>query len=50
MNRGALYQTIGMRCFYLTLPLMFWLFGPVFFLVASLFMVSLLISLDIAIA
>jgi uncharacterized membrane protein len=46
VNHGALHYTIGMRGFYLSVPLALWLFGPVWMLIGSLVLVSVLYRLD----
>ena len=46
LNHGTLHYTIGMRGFYLSVPLALWLFGPIWMLAGSLVMVSVLYRLD----
>ena len=46
VNHGALHYTIGMRGFYLSVPLALWLFGPVWMLAGSLVLVTVLHRLD----
>jgi uncharacterized membrane protein len=46
VNHGALHYTIGMRGFYLSVPLALWLFGPIWMLIGSLVLVSVLYRLD----
>jgi len=46
INHAALHYTIGMRGFYLSVPLALWLFGPVWMLIGSLVLVSVLYRLD----
>ena len=46
LNHGALHYTIGMRGFYISVPLALWLFGPSWMLVASLILVIVLYRLD----
>lgn len=46
INHGALHYTIGMRGFYLSVPLALWLFGPVWMLAGSLVLVTVLYRLD----
>ena len=45
VRAGSLYA-IGMRSFFFAVPLVFWLFGPVFLFVASLVLVFALFHLD----
>jgi uncharacterized membrane protein len=45
-NHGALHYTIGMRGFYLSVPLALWLFGPSWMLAGSLVLVAVLFRLD----
>ncbi|MGE5471971.1 MAG: DUF599 domain-containing protein [Bacteroidota bacterium] len=46
LNRAGRYYSLGMRAYYLTLPLLFWLFGPHLMLVSSVALVFLLHHLD----
>ncbi len=46
LNHGALHYTIGMRGFYLSVPLALWLFGPVWMLAGSLVLITVLYRLD----
>ncbi len=46
INHGALHYTIGMRGFYLSVPLALWLFGPIWMLAGSLVLVTVLYRLD----
>jgi len=46
LNHGALHYTIGMRGFYLSVPLALWLFGPIWMLAGSLILVAVLYRLD----
>ena len=46
INHGALHYTIGMRGFYLSVPLALWLFGPIWMLAGSLILVAVLYRLD----
>ncbi len=46
LNHAALHYTIGMRGFYLSVPLALWLFGPVWMLAGSLLLVAVLYRLD----
>ena len=46
VNHGALHYTIGMRGFYLSVPLALWLFGPAWMLAGSLVLVFVLYRLD----
>ena len=46
LNHGALHYTIGMRGFYMSVPLALWLFGPSWMLVASLILAIVLYQLD----
>jgi len=46
LNHGALHYTIGMRGFYLSVPLALWLFGPVWMLAGSLVLMVVLYRLD----
>jgi uncharacterized membrane protein len=46
LNHGALHYTLGMRGFYLAIPLGLWLFGPFWMLAGSVLAVSVLYRLD----
>ncbi|MEW5888911.1 MAG: DUF599 domain-containing protein [Pseudomonadota bacterium] len=46
LNRAGDYYSIGMRAYYFTVPLMFWLFGPHFLLAATVGLVVLLYRTD----
>ena len=46
LNRAAHYYSVGMRAYYFTLPLMFWLFGPHLMVICSLVLVFVLFRLD----
>ena len=46
LNHGALHYTIGMRGFYLSIPLALWLFGPIWMLAGSIGIVAVLYRLD----
>ena len=46
LERGALHHTLGVRGFYLGIPLALWLFGPLWMLVGAVVLVLLLYQLD----
>ena len=46
INHAALHYTIGMRGFYLSIPLALWLFGPIWMLAGSLVLIAVLYRLD----
>jgi uncharacterized membrane protein len=46
LNRSGFYYTVGMRAYYIAVPLVFWLFGPPFLLAASVVLVAVLYRLD----
>ena len=46
LNRGAAFYSIGMRAFYYTVPLVFWLFDPLLMLVSTLALLIVLHKLD----
>ena len=46
LNRAGFFYTVGMRAYYISVPLVFWLFGPLFLLVASAILVAVLYRLD----
>lgn len=46
MNRAAIFYRIGMRAYYFTVPLLFWLFGPLLLLGATTLLIFFLYRLD----
>jgi uncharacterized membrane protein len=46
LNRAGLFYSIGMRAYYYTVPLLFWLFGPLFMLAGTVALVVSLYYLD----
>jgi uncharacterized membrane protein len=46
LNHGALHYTLGMRGFYLAVPLGLWMFGPLWMLAGALVMVWALNKID----
>ena len=46
LNRAGIYHWMGMRAYYCAVPLVFWLFGPHFMVVASIVAVAILYHLD----
>jgi uncharacterized membrane protein len=46
LNRAGSFYAIGMRAYYLAVPLVFWLFGPHFMLLATLVLIPILYYLD----
>lgn len=46
LNRSGSYYRIGMRAYYVTVPLLFWLFGPLFLLGATMLLIYFLYHLD----
>jgi uncharacterized membrane protein len=46
LDRGSLHYTVGMRCFYLALPLALWLFGPLWLLLGSISLCAVLYPMD----
>lgn len=46
MERGALYYAVGMRGLYISIPLILWLFGPIWLLAGTLLLVMVLRRID----
>jgi uncharacterized membrane protein len=46
LNRAGVFFRIGMRAYYFTVPLLFWLFGPLFLLGATALVIFFLYHLD----
>lgn len=46
LNRAANHFHIGMRAFYFMIPLVFWLFGPIYLLVATVLMTLVVYFMD----
>ena len=46
VNHASLHYTIGMRCYYLAIPLALWLFGPTWMLLGSIILIMVVYRLD----
>lgn len=46
LNRAGIYYRAGMRAYFFTVPLLFWLFGPVFLLGATAALIFFMYHLD----
>ena len=46
LNRAAIYFRLGMRSYFLTVPLLFWLFGPLWMMGATGLLIFFLFHLD----
>ncbi|HSD60740.1 MAG TPA: DUF599 domain-containing protein, partial [Burkholderiales bacterium] len=46
LNRAGTYHSIGMRAYYLSVPLVFWLFGPHLMFLAAVVLVAFLYHVD----
>lgn len=46
INSGARNYTIGMRCFYITIPLALWLFGPIWMSISTVILIGSLYVID----
>jgi uncharacterized membrane protein len=46
LNRAAIFYRLGMRAYYYTVPLLLWLFGPVWLLGATTLLIFFLYHLD----
>ncbi|MBI5462787.1 MAG: DUF599 domain-containing protein [Gammaproteobacteria bacterium] len=46
LNRSGQYYSLGMRAYYMSIPLVFWLFGPLYMLAASMGLVVILYHVD----
>jgi uncharacterized membrane protein len=46
LNRSGKYYSLGMRAYYLSVPLVFWLFGPLYLVAASVGLVVVLYHVD----
>jgi uncharacterized membrane protein len=46
MNRAGIFYRIGMRAYYFIVPLLFWLFGPVFLMGATAVLIFFMYHLD----
>jgi len=46
LDRGALFFTLGLRGFYMAVPLVLWIFGPLWFLAGALVLMVVLHRLD----
>ena len=46
LNRAGMFYAVGMRSYYIAVPLVFWLFGPHFMLLSTLVLIPILFYLD----
>jgi uncharacterized membrane protein len=46
LNRGGRYYSLGMRAYCFSLPVLFWLFGPIYMIAAAIGVVALLYHSD----
>ena len=46
LNRAGYFYAIGMRAYYVAVPLVFWLFGPYLMLLSTIVMLPVLFYLD----
>ncbi len=46
LNRAGRFYSLGMRAYYFAVPLLFWLFGPLFMLAATVGLIAVLSHLD----
>lgn len=46
LNTAGNYYSIGMRAFYFTVPLVFWLFGPHFMVASAFLLIAVLYKID----
>ena len=46
LNRAGKFHSIGMRAYYFTVPLVFWLFGPHFMLLSTCVLIVVLYHID----
>lgn len=46
LNRAGFFYALGMRAYFLTIPLVFWLFGTAFLLAATAAIVALFVRMD----
>ncbi len=46
LERGGTHYTLGMRAYYMTIPLALWLFGPLWLITGTLLMIAILYRLD----
>jgi uncharacterized membrane protein len=46
LNRAGRFYAIGMRAYYIAVPLVFWLFGPHFMLLSTVILIPILYYLD----
>jgi uncharacterized membrane protein len=46
LNRAGLFYLLGLRSFFYSVPLVFWMFGPHFMLLATLALIAALFPLD----
>ncbi|XP_057984215.1 uncharacterized protein LOC131168638 [Malania oleifera] len=49
VNRGSCYWSVGLRAFYFSFPLFFWMFGPIPMFLCCLVLLCMLYFLDVAV-
>ncbi len=46
LNRAGSFYSVGMRAYYFSVPLVFWLFGPLFMLIATFVLIAVMYHVD----
>lgn len=46
LNKAGLYYSVGMRAYYFSVPLVFWLFGPLLMLISTVALIVILYNID----
>lgn len=46
LNKAGSYYSVGMRAYYFSVPLVFWLFGPLLMLLATVALIVILYNID----
>ena len=46
MTRAGLYYTVGMRSYYMAVPVVFWMFGPTYLVLSTVFLLGALYYMD----
>ena len=46
LERGGMHYTLGMRAYYMTIPLALWLFGPLWLMAGTILIITVLYRLD----
>jgi uncharacterized membrane protein len=46
LTKAGTYFYIGMRAYYFLVPLVFWLFGPLFMVISSIILIAIMFKIE----